>query len=619
MSIKNPGGEFIHSKDSKLHTSKEVRHEQKRKKRAGEATSQKPAEKLEAWFKVLEKTHGHKEPGVQERIRNYYHKKHVIKPEDIPEGYFENQKRLARELGHGDIEITDQVRDAAAENIIADQKSTLDNWLDYLTARDSESFPMWAKYWAFTNMVKLSSYDKEKHAFGKRDKGTVAPFPDLNREALAYVVDAIVKKANKEQIANDDPEFNKLLGGANFGKLYAWAIEKVTPTEQNELLNTKGEWVKYEQGSDHMPLVESLQGHGTGWCTAGESTARAQLDGGDFYVYYSYDKDGQPTIPRVAIRMEGDQIGEVRGIAADQNMDPYITEVAKKKIKEFPDGEKYEKKTENMKQLTEIEKKVKAKQELNKEDLIFLYEIDSQIEGFGYQKDPRIEEIIKDRDPLKDAPIVFDCRPEQIAHNEKEINKDTKAYIGELYPGIFDQLKNVEHIYTSFPESRIMQKEITIGGKSAQEMQAEMKAKGFIISDMAEKMMDSKDFKLAKKQEKLDLVVLSVADLGFPGGATRQQIYEKAQELGLEIVPAEVGPQLRLQYEDQPMGEYLLIGSEPLAVSGDLAVFHVPHGVGVSGRRLGDRNGDPDVRWGSTYRWVFARPSSSKISTDKGK
>jgi hypothetical protein len=607
MPLKNAGEQFIHQKDSKLHTSKEVEHEQKRKKMAGEETTQKPAEKLEAFFKVLEKTHGHKEPGVQERIKKYYHKNYVIKPDDIPEGYYENQKRLAREQGYGDIEITGEMKKQLTEVIITDQKSTLDNWINYFTSRDSDSFPMWAKYWAFNGMIKISSFDKAKHAFGKRDKGTVAPFPDLNREALAYVVDAIIKKANKEDIpvADGNQELKQLLDGANFGKLYAYAIEKITPTEENELLNTKGEWVKYPQKSDHMPLVKSIQSYGTGWCTAGESTAQAQLKNGDFYVYYSYDKQGKPIIPRVAIRMQGSQIGEVRGIAKEQNLDPYIGDVVKKKLAEFPDGKAYEKKAEDMKRLTQIEKKVKAKQELNKEDLVFLYEIDSQIEGFGYQKDPRIEEIRKERDPLKDAPIVFDCQTNQIAHNQGEINKNTRAFIGELYHGIFDELANVEHIYTSFPEGKIMQKEITIGGKNAEKLEQELNEKGNRIDDWAKKMMESKDFMPAKKAEKLDLVVLSVANLGFSSGATRQQIYDKAQELGLEIVPAEVGPQLRLQYEDQPMGEYLLVGSEPLAVSGNLNVFDVYHYD--NGRWLDHNSGHPDLHWNSNYRWVFAR------------
>ena len=118
--------------------------------------------------------------------------------------------------------------------------------------------------------------------------------------------------------------------------------------------------------------------------------------------------------------------------------------------------------------------------------------------------------------------------------------------------------------------------------------------------------MGNKDFKPLKKAEKLDLVVLSVEDLGFPKGATRQEIYDKAQELGLEIVPAEVGPQLRLQYEDQPMNEYLLIGSEPLAASsGNLFVFSVDHPD--DGRWLDSSHGNPDNHWNSSHRWVFAR------------
>ena len=59
-----------------------------------------------------------------------------------------------------------------------------------------------------------------------------------------------------------------------------------------------------------------------------------QLQGGDFYVYYSINENREPVIPRVAIRMEGDHIAEVRGIAHDQNVDPYIRLQVYKKMKE---------------------------------------------------------------------------------------------------------------------------------------------------------------------------------------------------------------------------------------------------------------------------------------------
>src|SRR3989344_2231635 len=383
MAMEKFGEQFLHQKDPGLHVSPEVERTQERLKARGERISQKPADKIEAYLNRLENIFNpptlegrsgfdkidRKERNVSMLKKSLYEKV-IIKPEHIPESYFDNQRRLAREQGHGDIEITAEMRNQLAEVITNDQKSTLDNWLDYLSSSNSDGYPIWAKYWAFASMLKLSSYDKEKKTFSKRDKGTVAPFQDLNREALAYVVDMIVKKAGKENISavEDSPELKNLLQGANFGKLYAYAIEKVTPTEENELLNTKGEWVTYPKNSDHMPLVESLQGHGTGWCTAGELTAKTQLKAGDFHVYYSYgknDKPDKPTIPRVAVRMQGPDIAEVRGIAADQNLDPYIGEVVDKKLAEFPDGKAYQEKSEDMKRLTNLEKGIKAGEKLD--------------------------------------------------------------------------------------------------------------------------------------------------------------------------------------------------------------------------------------------------------------
>ena len=435
------GERFLHDRDSELHTSDPVEHEQERKAHVKEDISQKPAEKISDWLSVIEKTHmGHRDdPRVLERIKRSYHEKYVINPANIPEGYFENQRRLIREQGHGDIEITEDQREQLTEVIIADQESTLDTWVDYLSSEDSDSFPTWAKYWSFEGMRKLGSYDKEKHAFSNRGKDTVAPFPDLNREALAYVLDVVGKKVNKENIPEqaDDPEFQKLLQGTNFGKMYAWAIEKVTPEEESELLNTKGEWIKYDQGSDHMPLVESLQGHGTGWCTAGESTANHQLESGDFYVYYSDDKKGSPTIPRIAIRMQGrNKIAEVRGIASDQNLDPYIlgSDVLDEKLQEFGDeGESYTKKTSDMKRVTEIDKKNTAGEELTKDDLRFVYELDSSIEGFGYQKDPRIEEMLSGRDIKEDISVATGFTKDQISTTKEEaLQGGIKFHYGTL-------------------------------------------------------------------------------------------------------------------------------------------------------------------------------------------
>lgn len=394
-------------------------------------------DRIGAWLAQIEKKDidFRNNPEDLQKLKERYYKENVITPDQIPDSYFENQRRLAREEGYGDIVITPQMRQEQTEIIITDQKSSLDKWIGYFVSPDTDIYPMWEKVWAFQGMLKLSIYDKEEKAFAIRRKDTVAPFPDLNREALSFVFNVIDKKVKQENIpdAENNPELQNLLEGENFGKLYSFAIEKVTPTNKEELSITEGVWVKYPKGSDHMPLVNSLQEKGTGWCTSSESTAEKQLAMGDFYVYYSNDKNGKPTIPRAAIRMQGDKIGEVRGIEHKQNLDPYINNIVDTKLDEFPDKEKFKKKTEDMKILTHIDKKQKNGEALSKEDLSFLYEIGSKIEGFGYEKDPRIEEIKRKREIKSDLSLLTGYPKEQISLTREEALKGgIKYHYGDL-------------------------------------------------------------------------------------------------------------------------------------------------------------------------------------------
>ena len=89
---------------------------------------------------------------------------YVIKEKDIPESYFQNEARIARERGYGNIEITDEIRHNYAVQLIEDQKSSLDKWIEYfLYDEESKSYGMWEKYWVFQGITKLGKYNKETH------------------------------------------------------------------------------------------------------------------------------------------------------------------------------------------------------------------------------------------------------------------------------------------------------------------------------------------------------------------------------------------------------------------------------------------------------------------------
>lgn len=373
--------------------------------------------------------------------------------------------------------------------------------------------------------------------------------------------------------------------------------------------------MKYGQGTDPTALWASLQNKGTAWCTKGFATAETQLKGGDFYVYYTYDRQGKPTIPRIAIRMQEGQIAEVRGVAdSEQNLEGNMAEIAEAKMNELSGAERYHKASTDMKQLTAIERKVKAGQGLSAQELVFLYEINSPIEGFGYSRDPRIEELRSQRNPQKeDMPIIFGCEKSQIARSPREVRADTKAYVGPLEPGIFDLLSryNIEHVYTSFPEGKIHRESLEIGGKTAQQLEAELEKAGVNISSYARDMLHSPNFTTLPNSEPLEIVRLTVGDLGFTEIATTEQIYERARQSGLDLCPAEVGPHLRLKDTDQLLGEWYYIGMKQIADSdGHPNVFRLGRGGGgvwLSGGWAG-----PGGRWRPGHGFVFGLRKSTQ-------
>lgn len=603
------GGEFLNIKYPDLQKSDQVQKSVEKKERIEHIkTPNNPKDRNEVFLDRLESIFDNPNKDTKERnielFKNrFLYPNILIDKNNVPENYFELQKKVAREQGHGYIEVTQQIRQMAGETLYNDQKQSLDTWVDYLVS--SKDYPSWFKYYTLKNVVKMGAYDKEKKEFGKRSKTTTGIFPDLNREALSFTYDILEKHYLKHE-KHDNEELKRIVDSANFSKIYAYAIDKVTPASKENKEKTQGEWTKFTQGDDHIPLYESLQGHGTGWCTAGEETAKTQLANGDFYVYYTKDQDNKNTIPRIAIRMENDQVVEVRGIEKDQNLEGNMTDIAKEKYHQLPGGEKFDKKDHDMKLLTKIDNKVKNGQgELSKEELIFLYEIDNKIEGFGYKEDPRIKELISTRNIENDMPIVFGCTQEQIAHGQKEINQNTKAYVGKLTPGIFDQLPSqIEHVYTSFPEKKIVRGTVTIGGETVQALEQKLQKANIEVTRWAKDVLNSNEFTTLKTSEKVDLVKLQVSDLGFTSYPTTDQLYQRANELGLELCPAEVGPHYRLKYTDQPLNEYLYIGMKQISDSGgDPYVLILDHND--DGLWLNASWTDPAHEWHLGYEIVF--------------
>ena len=144
------------------------------------------------------------------------------------------------------------------------------------------------------------------------------------------------------------------------------------------------------------------------------------------------------------------------------------------------------------------------------------------------------------------------------------------------------------------------------GLKTADDFRKSLRDSGNKVSSEANGILGNPAFTVAVKKIKIDLAIKSVYELGFKGGAIRQQIYGRANELGLDLCPAEVGPQLRLQYKDQPEEEHLIVAMNPIADSdGALELFLVERDD--SGLWLCGYYVHPGLIWNAAFRFVFAR------------
>jgi len=134
-----------------------------------------------------------------------------------------------------------------------------------------------------------------------------------------------------------------------------------------------------------------------------------------------------------------------------------------------------------------------------------------------------------------------------------------------------------------------------------------MSAIGCGVGDSAAAALARPAFTVSGTKVAVELLTVSAAELGLQGEtASLRKIYALAQQLGFGLAPAEIAPQLRLQYLDQPIGEFLIIGMEPIRTwTGEAVILTVANGG--AGLILIGQDGRADAEIPLTSRFVFVR------------
>jgi hypothetical protein len=158
-------------------------------------------------------------------------------------------------------------------------------------------------------------------------------------------------------------------------------------------------------------------------------------------------------------------------------------------------------------------------------------------------------------------------------------------------------------------------KKITVGSFSdSLALRNALDAIGCGIGDSAWEILARPTFTLSATKADAELLTVSAAELGFrTETASLGQIYARAQQLGFELAAAEIAPQLRLQYFDQPIGEYLIVGMEPIKTwNGEPVILTVANGG--AGLILIGQDGRADAEIFVASRFLFLRSNKTAPS-----
>ena len=428
----------------------------------------------------------------------------VMDYEDIPDAYWKQQEQILRDNGQG-RELTSNEKEYLTEDIINKQRESINTWSNYLGDKDCP-YPTWFKVYAFDGVSKMGLINKETKEFEKRDKSTVASFPTLNPEVLAKVYRninefyAVDKKAWLAQHP-DDAKLESLVKSGNFPKLYAKELFETktiikTPEKPEDI---EGDWFTYQLG-DEDELAKTAEG--TGWCIADPNVAHNYLSYGNYagnnndweeddedwedeeeegenndwkedddnpeednqnsskakFIIFRLkapnSPDGYSTNGVASIRLDPDgKVAEVSGLDGGQALEDSLVQTVKEKVLSLPGGKEFLQKFEDKQTLIKLDHKLQNGEDLTKEELSFLYELDRPIATLDTynSEDPRITEL-KEKYDLEYAlekgvdvnKLVSSLDPDDITENLNillEHGADINNVVGKMdHYGIADNL-----------------------------------------------------------------------------------------------------------------------------------------------------------------------------------
>lgn len=143
-------------------------------------------------------------------------------------------------------------------------------------------------------------------------------------------------------------------------------------------------------------------------------------------IYYSIDKDGNYTIPRICLEIIDNKIVNIIGRESYGNIEFELLDILREKMNDFDNADYLQSELLLLDKLYEIEQKLKIKKELSIDDIDLLYEINYNLDEVLFSNYQYKLNILREKtDIKKDLSKYYNCPIDLIALEQGEINDKT--------------------------------------------------------------------------------------------------------------------------------------------------------------------------------------------------
>ena len=272
---------------------------------------------------------------------------------------------------------------------------------------------------------------------------------DKTTREIAYALEDIEYNTTTglSNFLNRFLNFDLIKYSQDFASLPADVVERLNSlvnVDNRKTYEDEGIWVKRDVREKLSSIVEEIYIHCPEWENYLISANKEDLD---TYIYYSKDRNGDYSIPRVLIASNKDKKVEyLVGRYENGNIEFSMIPAIREKAKDYINQDRIHEHMDFLEVLKSISEKVDKGEDLTTADTRILYNLTPDNNRFYQEYNDYIDIIRRKDDAKKSLSRYFNCREDQIATSLEEITKDTIVTTEFMAPSSYIESTNLRVI-----------------------------------------------------------------------------------------------------------------------------------------------------------------------------